>query len=155
MIKNNKNYIKILNSYNNQYFQKSILKTIKLNKNKKQNPGCNLELKKHCYSLNKIENFIYEKCLVIERQYDDVSIDINLNNELVYRDNKISNPYFIEKKTLYLEVIKLPKRDNEWKQLDYDQIIIEENSIEFLQRKHLYNVYVENILKKNILKKNI
>jgi hypothetical protein len=150
MIKNNKNYIKILNSYNNQYFQKSILKTIKLNKNKKQNPGCNLELKKHCYSLNKIENFIYEKCLVIERQYDDVSIDINLNNELVYRDNKISNPYFIEKKTLYLEVIKLPKRDNEWKQLDYDQIIIEENSIEFLQRKHLYNVYVENILKKNI-----
>ena len=56
----------------------------------------------------------------------------------------------MKKKTLYLEVIKLPKRDNEWKQLDYDQIIIEENSIEFLQRKHLYNVYVENIKKKNI-----
>ena len=74
MIQNSKNYIKILNSYNNQYFKKSKLKTIKLNKNKKQNPGCNLELKKHCYSLNKIENFIYEKCLVIGRQCNGVNI---------------------------------------------------------------------------------
>ena len=144
--KNNKNYIKILNSYT--YKAQNII--LKLSSLLKTGVHLGTTLKKHCYSLNKIENFIYEKCLVIGRQYDDVSIDINLNNELVYRDNKISNPYLIEKKTLYLEVIKLPKRDNEWKQLDYDQIIIEENSIEFLQRKHLYNVYVENILKKNI-----
>ena len=154
----NKNNIKILNSYNYQDFQKSKLKTFKINKNKNQKSEYNEQLKTHSFSLNKIENFIYEKCLVIGRQYDDVSIDINLNNELVYRDNRISNPYLIEKKLLYLEVIKLPKRYNEWKQLNYDQVVIEENCIEFLQRKHLYNVYVENIklimYKKNIINKN-
>ena len=70
MIKNNKNYIKILNSYT--YKAQNII--LKLSSLLKTGVHLGTTLKKHCYSLNKIENFIYEKCLVIGRQCNGVNI---------------------------------------------------------------------------------
>ena len=151
-----KNFIKILNSYKDSQdfnnYQNIKLKKNILSKDLKKSKYLS-QLKTHSFSLNKIENFIY-KARVIERQYDDVSIDIHLNNELVYRDDKISNPYLVEDNLLTLEVINLPKRDNEWKEQDYDKIIMEENSIELLQCKHFYINYIENIGIKKINDRN-
>lgn len=131
--------------------------------NTKENYDYNFQnkLKSHGYSLNKLENFIFEASVVKRDEFNHVTLDINLNNTLVFKDNFkenlteeqcydlpegfILNKNLTPKSKIKLNIIKLLKRDNEWKEEDFDQIIIEENSIGNFHSNLIYNKYLFNL----------